>query len=172
MTRVLVIVHDRSLIWYRRLRGRIADSTPRWVATETADDLDRALELSTAPVVVIALGEPLGDGLHDVARVASRTPEALILVIDPFDRLGVGSLARELGATLTVGRETTPPTVAETVGRWIELAARRSRSTGWSPTVEPDPDTWEAWLATLLKSTPDPPHDDPPRSRTEPDARP
>lgn len=171
MSRVLVIVHDRSETWHRQLRGRTTRPSTRWVETRTPNDLARALDLSTAPVVVISLGESIRPGLQDLALVSARSPDALAMVIDPVGRPGVAGLARELGAALAVGPETTPPRVASLVDRWIGLAARRLEAEGWSPAVAPDPDTWESWLAALLEPPPPiPPHEAPPR--TDPDARP
>jgi hypothetical protein len=146
MTRVLVIVHERIGHWNAQLRARLGHLPIRWVETRSASDLERALERSARPVVVMDLGDRMRDGIAELTRAAERGPLALILAIDRHERPGVTKLAREMGATLTLSGHPSPPQVAVLIGRWVSLAARAGDADGWVPRVPPDPNSWEAWV--------------------------
>lgn len=149
MSRVLLIVHERIGNWNHQLRARLGHRPVRWVETRSTADLERALERSARPVVLLDLGDRLRDGLAELARCSQRNPLAFVLAIDRHDRSGVALLGRELGATLTLTGHPPPPVVASLMDRWITLAARASDSDGWAPRVPPDPSSWEAWLPSI-----------------------
>src|SRR5262249_32495477 len=146
MTRVLVIVHERIGHWNAQLRARLGHLPIRWIETRSATDLERGLERSARPVLVMDLGDRLRDGLAELARAAERTPQAPTLATDRHERPGVAELARELGATLTLSGHPSPPRVAMLIGRWVSLATRAGDADGWAPRVPPDPNSWEAWV--------------------------
>jgi hypothetical protein len=125
----------------------------RWVETRSTADLEAALAGLACPVVLIDLGRRLRAGLEDLDRAVQVAPGGLFLVLDPEPepRVGVATLARELGATHVCAGPVTPPEVARLLARWLPLAQRLAEGDGWSSIHEPgpQPEPWN-WLAPLL----------------------
>ena len=126
-----LVVHEKIGYWGRQLPGRLANRAVRIVESRSAEDLERALENTISPLIVIDLGHKNCNGLEDLARALRIASDALALVIDPENRQGVSLLARELGATHVLAGIPNPPEVADLIARWISLAQERVRSAGW-----------------------------------------
>jgi hypothetical protein len=153
---VAVILHERLANWARQLRPRLESGAIRWFETRSRGDLEAILPGLACPVVLIDLGQRIAAGLNDLVFVREHTPDARVLVIDPGGDAEVRLLARELGATHVFSGFIPPPAVADLVARWVDAAARRALTMGWSRTAFPATgiEPW-GWLEELLELTDD-----------------
>jgi DNA-binding NarL/FixJ family response regulator len=152
LTRVAVILHERLGNWNRQLRPRLAELPVRWFETRSQADLLTAVIGRASPVVLVDLAHqpiPAVSALDQLLRLSS---DARVLVLDPEGRKAEAALARELGATHVVSGFVPPPVVADLLARWIALAERDIKRSGWSQTSFPESqsDTW-GWLDEYLQ---------------------
>jgi hypothetical protein len=139
-----VIIHERLGRWAGQLRPRFHGWPVRWAETRSTSALIRAAKLSTYPIFVIDLADRPLKGLDDLDEALTAAHSGLAVVLDPTDRPEIATLARELGATLTLGGLIVPPVVEGLLRRWIPLTIQRAGLEGWSPTIEPEPEFWES----------------------------
>lgn len=142
MQRLPLVIHERLGTWARQLRPRLAGWPIRWSESRSAADLEAAVALAACPILVVDLGDRPRPGLDALGRAALVAPYALSLVLDPGDRPGVATLARELGATQILSGHAPPPAVAELLTRWLPIARHRTEADGWSIRPGPEPDPW------------------------------
>ncbi len=138
MARLAVVVHERRGTWARQLRPRLASWPILWAETRSAADLDRTLDGTPWPILVLDLADRPREGLKHLAVAQSASPHCLSLVLNPGARDEVDGLAREFGATHVLSGVVPPPTVAAWVVRWLPLARRRIDAEGWTATISED----------------------------------
>ena len=138
MSTSLVVTHERLGTWARQLRPRLASSSTRLIETRSGTELVAAARNALAPLVVIDLADRPRAMLEDLAVAALAVPSGLFLVLDPGELPGLSTLARELGATLTLAGVVPPPQVAAIVARWLPIARRRAEADGWSALSVPN----------------------------------
>lgn len=127
MAQPVVVIHERLATWSRQLRPRLG-SFCRCAESRSAADLARILRGEPAAVVLVDLADDPAARLADVIRARREAADALILVLDPHDRPGVATLARELGATRVLAGFVPPPDVAAVVAGWVRLVQQRERA--------------------------------------------
>ena len=149
--RVPVVLHERLGGWYRQLRPRLAGTSVRWLESRSPADLEEILEGLAFPIVLIDLARQHKDGLTTLELVRDRAPGARTLILDPHVDVEIPGLARELGATHVFTGFAPPPSVADLIARWIDLARHQVESAGWSRNTFPETsaDPWE-WLSSYV----------------------
>jgi hypothetical protein len=156
LTRVAVILHERLGNWNRQLRPRLAALPVRWFETRSQSDLDAAVIGRASPLVLVDLARQPVRAVIAVDQLLRRASDARVLVLDPEGRKAEAALARELGATHVISGFVPPPVVADLLARWIALAERDIKRSGWSQTSFPESqsDSW-GWLDEFLTDAED-----------------
>jgi hypothetical protein len=143
MAALSVIIHERVANWSRQLRPRFQGWPIRWSETRSEVPLVRAASRSSCPILVVELDRRNLQGLRDLHEALQVAPDALSMVLEPLNRPGVASIARELGATLVLPGVVVPPEVERLLHRWLPIAKSRSEAGGWSASIEPEPEIWD-----------------------------
>jgi hypothetical protein len=143
MPGVTIVIHERKGFWLRRLRPRFDEVPITWVESRSAADLAAVLKRFAGPIVVVDLADRAVEALEEMAVGLRSNRDALTLVLDPRNHPDVAILARELGATLTLGGPVVLPEVVDVISRWVVLARRLQERAGWVDDHRPEPDPWD-----------------------------
>lgn len=150
---VKLILHERIGRWARQFRPRADAWGVRLIESRSLSDLESALGLSSAPIVIVDFrdrAQPPFDAIVLTRMIASNS---LILAVIPGAEPHLGMDAVEAGATIS--RHTTSPLLdtLNLIERWVKLAKSRSETGGWSPDRSPTPEPWETILHELVLKT-------------------
>jgi len=137
-----IIIHERLAYWSRQIRPRFRGSPIRWSETRSTSELVRSASQSACPIFLIDLADRPAQGLEDLDAGLVAAPMALSLVFDPLSHDGIGTIARELGATLVLSGVVVPPRVVALLRRWLPVARQRSEADGWSVPIGAESGPW------------------------------
>ncbi|WP_337174895.1 hypothetical protein [Paludisphaera sp.] len=137
--RPVLVLHERTGDWARRLRPRPWAVSARWVESRSTADLLGATSARAWPVVLIEAAADPAPALRDLGSLVEAASAPLVLFLDPRGRPGVVRAAGELGATLAAGGRPAPPDVADLLARWLLLSARAIAREGWTTPTPADP---------------------------------
>ena len=138
-----VIIHERVANWSRQLRPRFQGWPIRWSETRSERDLVQTVARSNWPILIVELDRRHLQGLRELHEALQMAPNTLSLVLEPGNRPGVASIAREIGVTLVLTGVVVPPEVERLLQRWLPIATGRAAAEGWSATIEPESDIWD-----------------------------
>jgi len=137
-----IIFHERLANWSRQIRPRFRGWPIRCSETRSGPELARSASQSACPIILIDLADRPRQALEDLDAGLVAAPMALSLVLDPLSHDGIGTTARELGATLVLSGVVVPPRVVALLQRWLPVARQRSEADGWSMPIGAVADPW------------------------------